>query len=250
MTAIVQIDDEVIGVDDFIRTLKLTGQFEGLIEQLVRDKLTVRAAKKQGIAVLPQEIQERADQFRRIQGLHRATDMNHFLDTLGVSLDEFESFITESLYQEKMMEQVCKDKAVEQYFKLNSPKFDSIDVSHIILDSEGKAKEMISALADDPDSFAEMAREHSIADTRENGGMIGKVLRGALKTDIEAKVFNAGVGDLLGPFPSPDRTFYEIFAVNAKHPATLDEETAAEVRRLLREEWLMARAQEHIIQAR
>ena len=30
----------------------------------------------------------------------------------------------------------------------------------------------------------------------------------------------------------------EIFAVNAKHPARLDEDTATEVRRLLREEWL------------
>jgi parvulin-like peptidyl-prolyl isomerase len=250
MTAIVRIDDEVIGIEDFVRTLKLTGQFEGLIEQLVRDKLTVRAAKKQGIPVSPEEIQERADQFRRVQGLHRAADMNHYLDTLGVSLDEFESFMTDSLYQEKMMEQVCNDKAVEKYFKLNSPKFDSIEVSHIVLDTESKAKEMIAVLTDDPDSFTEMAREHSIVDTREQGGVIGKVLRGSLKTDIEAKVFNASAGDLLGPFPSSDKSFYEIFAVNAKYPATLDEDTAAEVRRLLREEWLFARAQEHIIEVR
>src|ERR1700716_1872934 len=213
MTAIVRIDDAVIGIEDFVRTLKLTGQFEGLIEQLVRDKLTVRAAKKQGIPVSPEEIQERADQFRRVQGLHRAADMNHYLDTLGVSLDEFESFMTDSLYQEKMMEQVCSDKAFEKYFKLNSPKFDSIEVSHIVLDTESKAKEMIAVLTDDPDSFTEMAREHSIVDTREQGGVIGKVLRGSLKTDIEAKVFNASAGDLLGPFPSSDKSFYEIFAV-------------------------------------
>lgn len=250
MAAIVRIDDEVIGIEDFIRTLKLSGQFEGLVEQLVRDKLTVRAAKKQGIAVAADEIQERADQFRRVQGLHRAADMNHYLDALGVSLEEFEVFITDGLYQEKMMAQVCSDKAVEAYFKLNSPKFDSIEVSHIVLDAEGKAKEMMSVLRDDPDSFAEMAREHSVADTRERGGLIGKVLRGSLKTDIEAKVFNAAIGDLLGPFPSADRSFFEIFAVNGKHPATLDEETSAEVRRLLREEWLMARAQEHVIEAR
>jgi peptidylprolyl isomerase len=250
MTAIVRIDDEIIGTDDFIRILKLTGQFEGLIEQLVRDKLTVRAAKKQGIPVSPEEVQERADHFRRVQGLHRATDMNNYLDVLGVSLDEFESFITESLYQEKMMAIVCSDKAVEGYFKLNSPKFDSIEVSHIVVDSEGKAKEMISYLRDDPDSFAEMAREHSTADTREHGGVIGKVMRGSLKTDVEAKVFNAAVGDLLGPFASSDRSFFEIFAVNAKHPATLDEDAAAEVRRLLREQWLLARSQEHIIEAR
>lgn len=248
MTAIVRIDDEDVDVEDFIKILKLTGQFSGLIEQLVRDKLTVRAAKRAGIAVLPDEIQERADQFRRIQGLHRAADTNHYFDALGVSLDDFETFITDSLYQEKMMEQVCSERAVEEYFQLHSPKFDSIEVSHIVLDSEGKAKEMISFLQEDPDSFAEMAREHSIAETREHGGVIGKVLRGSLKTDIEAKVFNAAVGDLLGPFPSSEGDFYEIFAVNAKYPATLDEDTATEVRRLLREEWLQARSQEHIIE--
>ena len=249
MTAIVRIDDEVIGTDEFIRTLKLSGQFEGLIEQLVRDKLTVLAAKKSGLPVAPADIQQRADQFRRLLGLHRAADMNHYLDTLGVSLDEFEEFITDGLYQEKMMAHVCNDQAVEQYFKLNSPRFDSVEVSHIVLDTEGKAKEMMSALQDDPDSFAEMAREHSIGDARERGGVIGKVPRGALKTDIEARVFNAAAGELLGPFPAPDRSFYEIFAVNARYPAALDDDTAIEVRRLLREEWLAARAQEHIIEA-
>jgi parvulin-like peptidyl-prolyl isomerase len=249
MSAIVRIDDEVIDTDSFIRTLKLSGQFEGLIEQLVREKLTVRAAKKQGLQLAPEDVQERADQFRRSQGLHRAADMNHYLDALGITLDEFELFVTDGLYQEKMMAQVCSDAAVEQYFKLNSPKFDSVEVSHIVLDTEGKAKEMMSALADDPDSFAEMAREHSIGDARERGGIIGKVLRGSLKPDIEARVFNAAAGELLGPFPSPDRSFFEIFAVNAKYPASLDEDTSAEVRRLLREGWLQARAQEHIIEA-
>lgn len=248
MTAIVRIDDEVVDVDSFVRILKLTGQFQGLIEQLVRDKLTVRAAKRHGITVTPDEIQERADQFRRVQGLHRAADTNHYFDALGITLDDFEVFITDSLYQEKMMEQVCSDRAVETYFQLHSPKFDSIEVSHIVLDTEDKAKEMISYLEEDPDSFTDMAREHSLADTREHGGLIGKVLRGSLKTDVEAKVFNANAGDLLGPFTSPDGEFFEIFRVDAKHPATLDEDTATEVRRLLREEWLQARAQEHIIE--
>jgi peptidylprolyl isomerase len=249
MAGIVRIDDEVITTEDFIRALKLSGQFEGLVEQLVRDRLTVRAAKQSGMVVAAEQIQERADAFRRVLGLHRAADTNHYLDALGVSLDEFEAYITDTLYQEKMMEQVLSDAAVEQYFKLNSPRFDSVEISHIVLDSEGAAREMLSVLQDEPESFAEMAREHSIGDTREQGGRIGKVLRGALKGDIEARVFNAGAGELLGPFASPDGTFYEIFRVDARHPAQLDADTAAEVRRLLREEWLMARSQEHVIEA-
>ena len=249
MAKIVRIDDEVIDTDAFVRTLKLGGQFEGLIEQMVRDRLTVRAAGKLGLAVAPAAIQERADQFRRSQGLHRAADMHHYLDMLGVSVDEFEAFISDGLLQEKMLEQVCSEAQVERYFKLNSPKFDSVEVSHIVLENEGQAREMMSALEDDPDSFAEMAREHSIGETRERGGVIGKVLRGSLKADIEARVFNAAVGEPLGPFPSPDRGFHEIFSVQARHPAALDADTAAEVRRLLREEWLAARAQEHVIEA-
>ncbi|MDB5825414.1 MAG: peptidylprolyl isomerase [Herminiimonas sp.] len=248
MAAIVRIDDEVIDTDDFVRSLKLTGQFENLIEQLVREKLTVRAAKKQGVALATEEIQERADQFRRVQGLHRAADMNRYLDALKISLDEFEDFIVDSLYQEKVMEKVCSEKAVSEYFQLNSPRFDSIEISHMVLDAEGKAKEMVSVLREEPELFAEMAHEHSIADTRDRGGVIGKVMRGSLKPDIEAKVFNAAVGDLLGPFPSADGSVFEIFAINAKHPAKLDEETSAEVRRMLREEWLLARSQEHIIE--
>ena len=249
MTSVVKIDGNAIDLAEFVRTLKLTGQFEALLETFVRDRLAVLGAKKAGIQVSEAEIQERADQFRRVRGLHRASDTNKYLDAMRITLDEFEAFITASLYQEKMIRKVCDDQAVQGYFKLNSPKFDSIEVSHIVVDSEPKAKEMVAVLRDDPDSFDEMAREHSIAETRERGGLIGKVLRGSLRPDLESKVFNAAAGDLLGPFASGDRTVFEIFRVNATHPARLDDDTATEVRRLLKEDWLRVRAQEHVIDA-
>jgi len=249
MTAVMKIDGRAIDLTEFVRVLKLTGQFETLIEQFVRDRLAVLGARKSGIQVTEDEIQERANQFRRVRGLHRASDTNKYLDALRVSVEEFESFISDGIYQEKMMRKVCSDQAVQGFFKLNSPKFDSIEVSHIVLDSEPKAREMIAVLRDDPDTFDEMAREHSIAETRDKGGLIGKVLRGSLRSDVEAKVFNAGAGDLLGPFASADKTAFEIFRVNAKHPARLDEDTATEIRRLLREDWLRTRAQEHVIEA-
>ena len=248
-TTIVKIDGAAIDVAEFLRGLKLSGQFEGLLEQFVRDRLTVAAAKKQGLVVSEQEIQERADQFRRVRGLHRAADTNKYLDAMHIGMDEFEAFVVDGLYREKIMDKVCSEQAVQAFFKLNSPRFDSIEVSHIVVDSAGKAREMMAVLAEDPDSFDEMAREYSISETREQGGLIGKVLRGSLRNDVEAKVFNAAVGDLLGPFGSGDGSAFEIFRVNAKHPARLDDDTAAEVRRLLREGWLHARAQEHRIEA-
>lgn len=249
MNPIVKIDGHAIDVEEFLRNLKLSGKFDGLVEQLVTDRLTVLAAKKQGIKVPEQEVQDRADQFRRVRSLHRMSDTNKYLDAQRISLDEFETFITDSLVQEKMMLKVCGDAAVEGYFKMNSPRFDSIEVSHIVLDTEGKAKEMIAVLRDDPENFAELAREHSIAESRERAGSLGKVQRGALRSDVEAKLFNAAVGDLLGPFASADRSAFEVFRLDAKHAARLDDDTTAEVRRLLRDAWLRAQAQEHRVEA-
>ena len=248
MTDLVKIDDEVITTEDFVRLLRFTGAFDSLMEDIIKDKLTVHAAKKAGITITPEEIQERADQLRRVKGLHRAVDMNRYLDANKITLDDFEQYLTEMLYHEKMLEQIGREDTVDEYFNLNAPKFDSIDISHIMVDSEGKAREIMAILEDDPDSFGELAREHSLADTREDGGYIGRVLRGALRSDVEAKVFNAAEGDLLGPYPSADESYFEIFTVNAKRPAALNDDTIDEVRRLLKEEWIAARAREHHIE--
>lgn len=248
MSGLVKIDDEVFSTEDFVKLLKLDGRFENLMEDILRDKLAVRAAKKCGITLTDEEVQEKADQFRRVHGLHRARETNDYFDGLGVSLDDFESFLMDMLYHEKVMEQVATEAAINEYFQLNSPRFDSIEVSHIVMDSEGGAREMLSYLSDDPESFEEMAAEHSVAETGPQGGRIGKVLRGSLQGEVEARVFNAEAGDLLGPFPAADGSRFEIFRVDQKSPAKLDDESRAEVTRLLRDDWLLARSKEHSIE--
>ncbi len=243
---IARIDDEILNADDFVKILRLDNRFNALIEPILIDKLMARAAKQSGITVTPDEIQERVDQFRRVEGLHRAQDTFAFLESLGVTLDEFETHMTEILYREKMLAHITREERIEEYFRLHSPKFDSIELNHITVDSEGKARELLALLEDEPTLFPELAREHSMdLDSKFKGGYLGKVLRGALPNDVEARIFNAPTGALLGPFTSDDELVFEIFQVKAKHPARLDEATTRDVARMLRSEWLAARAQEH-----
>ena len=49
MTDLIKIDDEVINCEDFIKLLRFSGTFDGLLEDIVKDKLTVHAAKKAGL---------------------------------------------------------------------------------------------------------------------------------------------------------------------------------------------------------
>ncbi len=246
MTTIAKIDDEEISAYDFVKLLKLNDKFDELIEEIMVDKLAVAAAKKQGLTVPVEEVQDRADQIRRVLGLHRAKDTVEYLDGMGVSLDEFENHIVEGIYKEKIEAQVCTQQAIEDYFSLHSPKFDSLEIAHMVLDSEGKAREIMAFVEDDPDSFEDLAREHSLDDeTADSGGYVGKVARGTMDPEIEAKLFNADPGDVVGPFTSGDKLIYEIFKVTEKHPAKLDDATAKEVHKLIYDEWLEVRAQEH-----
>lgn len=248
MAEVFRIDDEIIDADEFVKLLKLTGRFESLIEDLVKEKLTAHAAKRQRVALEDEEVQERADQLRRVRGLHRAADMNRYLDSLGVTLDDFEAFIVSMLYYEKMMKQVCDDAEIDEYFKLNSPKFDAIEVSHIMVDSEGQAKEISSILEEEPEAFEELVGEYSLSDTRDSNGRIGRVLRGALPPEVEGKVFNAGEGEIIGPFATVGDTFFEIFRIDRKESASLTAETRDEVKRTLREQWFAAKAREHRVE--
>ena len=245
MPNLIRINDEVISTESFVNLLKLSGRFDSLIDDIVKEKLAVHSAKRLGIKLDPEIVQKRSDQIRRVNGLHRAVEMNRYLESMKVTPKEYETYITDMLYYETVMDRIVTEDAVEKYFKLNSPKFDSIDVSHIVVDSEGKAKEIMAALQDEPHRFAELAHEYSIADTRNDGGHIGRVLRGALQGDVESKVFHAEQGAILGPFKSADATCFEIFTVNEKKSGALDADTKAEIRRVLKEQWLAAQAAEH-----
>ena len=248
MTGIVQVDGEVFTAEQFVKLLKLTGRFDEIMEEVLQHLVAVQRAKKQGVQLDPDEIQLRADQFRRVFGLHKAEDTVGFFDDLGVSLEDFEGFICDMLMQEKMLADVTGEDAVQKYFSLNSPRFETVEASHIVMDSEGAAREMVSVLEDDPDSFAEMATEHSTSDTAGEGGALGELTRDLIGGEIEAKLFAAAQGEIVGPFPMDDGQGFEIFKVTVKKEATLDDDTKEKIVKILREQWLTDIMDEHQVE--
>ena len=153
MMQVARIDDQVISAEDFVKSLTFHGLMDDMIENLMSERLTVIEAKKQGIRVGDDELQERADQLRRVQGLHRQKDTLDWLESMGLSVDEFEQFLLDGLYKEKMLATITSDEAIEEYFKLNSPKFEAVELSHIMVDSEAKARELVAYLNDEPEDF-------------------------------------------------------------------------------------------------
>lgn len=249
MSELVKLNDELITSDYLIKYLKFNDQFEEMMEKVLSDRITVHIARQNNVTVSDQELQERIDQLRRVQGLHRAKDTLEYIESLGFTVDEFGDYIRDELLKAKMLDIVCSDEAVNDYFKLHSPQFDTLELRHILVDSEGKARELIAILEDDPDAFAEMAMELSIStDTAKSGGSLGTVMRGMLADEIEAKVFNASAGDIVGPYESGDGLTYEIFRVDDKQNAELNAKTTDAIKTILRRDWIQAKLGEHQIE--
>lgn len=249
MSELVKLNDESITTEYLIKYLKFNDEFEDMMEKILSDRIMVHIARQKNVSVTDEELQERIDQLRRVQGLHRAKDTLDYIESLGFTVDEFGDYIRDELLKAKMLDIVCSDAAVSDYFKLNSPQFDTLELRHILVDSEGKARELIAILEDDPDSFEAMAMELSLsADTAKSGGSLGTVMRGMLADELEAKVFNASAGDILGPYASGDSLTFEIFRVDNKQNAELNAKTIDSIKTTLRRDWIQARLGEHQVE--
>ena len=249
MTTIARIDDIEITSEDLIRYLKIGNKFDDLIEELIAQRITTLEAARMGLAVSDEDIQAESDNLRRVLGLHSAKETMDFLESVGLSLDGFEDYLRDSLLRQKVLESVCSEKAIKDTFDLHSPKFESVEVSQIIVDTEGKAREVIAILEDDPGEFAAMAKAFSLdPETAERGGHIGAVSRGSLHGEVEAKVFNSSPGDVLGPFEDEEGMFYEIYMVTERHNPELDRSTKKMIAKLLSDKWLDQRLEEHRVE--
>ena len=104
MTNLIRINEEIISSDSFVKLLKLSGRFDALIDDIVQEKLAVHSARKHGVRITPESEQQRSDQLRRVNGLHRAVEMKRYLESMKVTPEEYEIYVTETLCFEKMME--------------------------------------------------------------------------------------------------------------------------------------------------
>lgn len=241
---VAKIDGTALSSDQLVSWLKLTGRFSNVIADLVQEKLTATAARKQGLEVSTEDLQHAVENHRVVHGLYRVVDANEFLEAAGVSLEDYETFVEDGLLASKLLSDVANDAAVESHFLGNTPDYESVEIGHIVVDNEGKAKEVIALVEEGASTFHNLAKELSLVETASNGGRIGKVYRGTLADELEAKVFAAATNDVLGPVALDDGN-YEIFTVFEKQAATLDEETQSMIRQRLCSEWLQSAAREN-----
>jgi parvulin-like peptidyl-prolyl isomerase len=224
--------------------LKLSGAWFGAVAQLQSEALVAQAAQKEGLSVSDAELQKEFDDFRLSRGLEKADDTLAWLKSAGLTVDDVEGFLEAGLLANKVAKKVISDAAVDAYYKQNPQEFEFAQISHLVVSDGGAAQELALSAREEGESFADLARKHSIdKGTSAGGGFLGRITRLAVNgipADVADQIFSGRAGDVVGPFPTGKAHCVVHVLEVGRRP--LDEGTRAAVRSQLFGQWLAERA--------
>ena len=132
------------------------------------------------------------------------------------------------------------DKEVEDYYNANKERFvteESVNASHILVDSEERALEILADIKAGKVSFEQAAMDNSSCPYKANGGNLGDFGKGQMVPEFDVAVFAMEVGEI-SEAPVQTQFGYHLIKLNAKNPSeTMPlSEIAAEIKDALLQE--------------
>jgi putative peptide maturation system protein len=232
------VNDETVTLPELLRHAQLRGHLGFL--QTIADLILIRQAAAQlGLEISDEELQAAADEFRAAHNLHKAADLLRWLAAQHLPLSAWEAGLEDDLLTEKLRAALTADK-VELYFAQNKLAFEAATITRIVVAEESLAKELRAQICEEEADFYALARAHSLdAATRPASGYVGGVRRADLSATLEAAIFGAAAGAVVGPCKT--EAGWELVKVEARPPAQLDAATRAQIEALLFAEWLAER---------
>lgn len=130
----------------------------------------------------------------------KETKMNEEEEFKTVLAQTEESLLKNYAFSKVIGDIKVDDQEAENFFNENKEKFakDTVQASHILVDSEEKAKEIKKEIEEGKD-FAEAAKEYSSCPSKENGGDLGEFPRGSMVPEFEDVAFNMNEGEISEP---------------------------------------------------
>ncbi|MBQ9161926.1 MAG: peptidylprolyl isomerase [Clostridia bacterium] len=109
---------------------------------------------------------------------------------------------------------------VRAYYNENADEFagqETVNASHILVDSEDKANEILAKINAGEITFEDAAREFSSCPSKANGGNLGDFGRGQMVPEFDTACFGMQVGELSGPVKT--QFGYHLIKLNAQNEA-------------------------------
>jgi parvulin-like peptidyl-prolyl isomerase len=231
MSKIITISPEII-----VRQIQLSCQIPSVIEAIATRQIVARTAEAFGIQIEPSELQQAADKFRLDNNLLSADLTWSWLQKHGLSLDDFEELIYDTVLSSKLARHLFAER-VEPFFVEHQLDYAQVVMYEVVLGDCDLAIELFYALEENEISFWQVARQYiQEPDLRRCLGYRGILHRADLKPEISAAVFATNPPQILKPIIISKKA-HLIFVEELFQPQ-LDNELAAKILADLFSDWL------------
>jgi foldase protein PrsA len=223
-TAVAIVNGQRITRREFVTRLEqVTG--EQVLSDLINEQLIGQAAKKAKVTVTSAEVEAEMEKLREQIG----PSFDSVLAQYGMTVEDLRKNMELNLlvYKVSTKDITVSEDALKAHFEENKSDYDQpemVKASHILVDTEEKAKEIQKKLAEGAD-FAELARSESTDPmSAAEGGDLGFFARGRMVPEFEKVAFSMSPGQTSGPVKS--EYGYHIIRVTDRkdaHEATFEE---------------------------
>lgn len=190
-----------------------------LLNEMLSELLLKDRADRIGITVTPEELREATERLKRQYNITTEEAFVESLQKSGLTKAEMEirlrdTLITNKLFSRELRDRTSlTDKELRERYEREKESYRRPERAHIreiVILGEGimasiaeeKAKDAAQRARSGQD-FAALAKEVSEAPTKENGGDLGVIAKGELRSELDTAVFAAPAGTVLGPIQTP-----------------------------------------------
>ncbi len=168
-----------------------------ILEKLIMEKLVEKESANLKLSVTDEEVAAKMSEYLEEMGGQDKFD--EFLESLELSEEYFEANLKKELLFNKYREEVLKDasitdESIKSYFDENQEELVVIRASHILVDSEEKAKAALDRL-NAGEEFAEVAKDVSMDGSAPTGGDLGYFPKGEMIQEFEEAAFALKKGE-------------------------------------------------------
>ena len=195
---------------------------EQITEQLITKKVLLQEAKKQKLNIDDAAIDKYITDLEGLLG----QPIDPLLERMNVTEKEFREQVREQLTITKLLEdktvpkESITDEQIEAFYEANKEAFtvpEQVNASHILVETEAEAKEIISQLEDGKD-FGAVAKEKSIdPSAKTNNGNLGFFGKGQMVAEFEKAAYALNKGEISEPTKS--QFGYHVIKVYEKRKA-------------------------------
>jgi parvulin-like peptidyl-prolyl isomerase len=194
---------------------------EDFLKNTVDILLLRQYAARTGVTVSDDELQLAADELRYDRNLESVEKTHQWMKSRNQTPLSLQTAVEDMLRRNKVRSAI-PDVELAKYFAEHQSQYQTVQLYSIRVSSKDKASELLSQIQDSGANFHALAMEHSEDEkTRHLGGYVGNLARGEMTGEIEAAVFAAKPGQVIGPVKTDNG--YNLFKVASVNKPTFDD---------------------------